>query len=117
MTPSPSTWTFLATGILGADVNLQAGNIICNYRNERENKDVLVRLGRRLHRTGCQKFGALVRNHRRIVPMQSLRLGRCCSQEPWLLAHHCWMWSKAARLDLGFGREVCSVCCRSVACQ
>ena len=66
MTPSPSTWTFLATGILGADVNLQAGNIICNYRNERENKDVLVGLGTRLHRTGCHKFGALVRDHRRI---------------------------------------------------
>lgn len=53
-------FNFVGDSILGADVNLEAGSIICNYRNERADKEIRVRLGEELHRTGCNKFGALV---------------------------------------------------------
>jgi UDP-N-acetylglucosamine diphosphorylase / glucose-1-phosphate thymidylyltransferase / UDP-N-acetylgalactosamine diphosphorylase / glucosamine-1-phosphate N-acetyltransferase / galactosamine-1-phosphate N-acetyltransferase len=59
-------FNFVGDSILGSDVNLEAGSIICNYRNERSNKEVLVRSGSTLHPTGCQKFGALVGDHGRI---------------------------------------------------
>jgi NDP-sugar pyrophosphorylase family protein len=59
-------FNFVGDSILGADVNLEAGSIICNYRNERQNKEILVRLGKELHQTGCQKFGAVVGDHGRI---------------------------------------------------
>lgn len=56
-------FNFVGDSILGADVNLEAGSIVCNYRNERADKEVLVCLGSALHRTGCQKFGAVIGDH------------------------------------------------------
>ena len=38
-------FNFVGDSVLGEDVNLEAGSIICNYRNERASNDVLVRLG------------------------------------------------------------------------
>jgi bifunctional N-acetylglucosamine-1-phosphate-uridyltransferase/glucosamine-1-phosphate-acetyltransferase GlmU-like protein len=59
-------FNFVGDSILGADVNLEAGSILCNYRNERPDKEICVRVGGSLHRTGCRKFGALVGDHGRI---------------------------------------------------
>jgi bifunctional N-acetylglucosamine-1-phosphate-uridyltransferase/glucosamine-1-phosphate-acetyltransferase GlmU-like protein len=59
-------FNFVGDSILGSDVNLEAGSIICNYRNERANKEVLVRRGATLLGTGVQKFGAVVGDHCRI---------------------------------------------------
>jgi NDP-sugar pyrophosphorylase family protein len=59
-------FNFVGDSILGSDVNLEAGSIICNYRNERENKEVHVHLGGRRYGTGCDKFGAVVGDHSRI---------------------------------------------------
>jgi NDP-sugar pyrophosphorylase family protein len=59
-------FNFVGDSLLGSDVNLEAGSIICNYRNERESKEVLVRLQGGLHRTGSEKFGALVGDRSRI---------------------------------------------------
>jgi len=59
-------FNFVGDSILGSDVNLEAGSIICNYRNERADKEVRVRAGKVLHNTGCTKFGALVGDHSRI---------------------------------------------------
>lgn len=53
-------FNFVGDSILGSDANLEAGSIVCNYRNERADKEVRVRLGGALVRTGQQKFGALV---------------------------------------------------------
>jgi NDP-sugar pyrophosphorylase family protein len=53
-------FNFVGDSILGSDVNLEAGSIICNHRNERSDKEVIVRLETSMHGTGCQKFGALV---------------------------------------------------------
>ena len=59
-------FNFVGDSILGEDVNLEAGSIICNYRNERDDKCIRVRLGSGLLDTGCTKFGALVGDHVRI---------------------------------------------------
>lgn len=59
-------FNFVGDSILGEDVNLEAGSIICNHRNERADKEILVRLGKALHRTGCEKFGAVVGDRARI---------------------------------------------------
>jgi NDP-sugar pyrophosphorylase family protein len=59
-------FNFVGDSILGSDVNLEAGSIICNCRNERANKEVSVRRGAKLLGTGAQKFGAVVGDHCRI---------------------------------------------------
>jgi bifunctional N-acetylglucosamine-1-phosphate-uridyltransferase/glucosamine-1-phosphate-acetyltransferase GlmU-like protein len=59
-------FNFVGDSILGEGVNLEAGSIVCNFRNERDDKEVLVYLGGSLRRTGVQKFGALVGDRCRI---------------------------------------------------
>lgn len=59
-------FNFVGDLILGRNVNLEAGSIIANYRNERENKDILVNNRGKLINTGIQKFGALVGDNSRI---------------------------------------------------
>lgn len=68
-------FNFVGDSILGEDVNLEAGSIVCNYRNERQDKEILVRLGTTLHRTGAEKFGALVGDHVRIGANATLAPG------------------------------------------
>ncbi|MGF6110971.1 NDP-sugar pyrophosphorylase family protein [Pseudomonas frederiksbergensis] len=53
-------FNFVGDSVLGAGVNLEAGSIIANYRNERADKGVNVRVGGVLQATGCDKFGALM---------------------------------------------------------
>ena len=59
-------FNFVGDSILGSDVNLEAGSILCNYRNERADKAVRVRIAGALHSTGCDKFGAIVGDHCRV---------------------------------------------------
>ncbi len=59
-------FNFVGDSILGSDVNMEAGSIVCNYRNERESKVVQVQMGGELYGTGCDKFGALIGDHGRI---------------------------------------------------
>ena len=53
-------FNFVGDSILGGGVNLEAGAIVCNYRNERADKQVFVVLGGALVATGVSKFGALL---------------------------------------------------------
>ena len=53
-------FNFVGDSVLGENVNLEAGSVVCNYRNERSAKEVLVCVGSQLHRTGTEKFGALL---------------------------------------------------------
>jgi bifunctional N-acetylglucosamine-1-phosphate-uridyltransferase/glucosamine-1-phosphate-acetyltransferase GlmU-like protein len=53
-------FNFVGDSILGSDVNLEAGSVVCNYRNERRDKEIRVRVGAALHGTGCDKFGAVI---------------------------------------------------------
>jgi len=59
-------FNFVGDSILGSAVNLEAGSIIANYRNERANKDILVRYANTLLNTGVEKFGALIGDNCRI---------------------------------------------------
>lgn len=59
-------FNFVGDSILGSDVNLEAGSIVANYRNERADKQIRVRIGARLEATGVEKFGALVGDGARI---------------------------------------------------
>jgi bifunctional N-acetylglucosamine-1-phosphate-uridyltransferase/glucosamine-1-phosphate-acetyltransferase GlmU-like protein len=53
-------FNFVGDSLLGSDVNLEAGSIVCNHRNERADKQLRVRLGADLVAIGCDKFGALI---------------------------------------------------------
>ena len=59
-------FNYVGDSLLGSGVNLEAGSVICNCRNERTDGEVRVRLGPALHRTGSRKFGALVGDGSRI---------------------------------------------------
>lgn len=47
-------------------MNLEAGSIVANYRNERADKEIRIRRGGTLHGTGVEKFGALIGDRVRI---------------------------------------------------
>ena len=59
-------FNFVGDSVLGAGVNMEAGSILCNYRNERPGSRVQVLVGGTLHDTGVDKFGALVGDGGRI---------------------------------------------------
>ncbi|KAF1033512.1 MAG: Bifunctional protein GlmU [Pseudomonas sp.] len=59
-------FNFVGDSVLGHGVNLEAGSIVANYRNERADKEVQVRINGQLQRTGCDKFGALLGDESRI---------------------------------------------------
>jgi len=59
-------FNFVGDSVLGQGINLEAGSIFANYRNERDDKEVQVRVGGVLQRTGCDKFGALLGDQCRI---------------------------------------------------
>lgn len=57
---------FVGDSVLGADVNVEAGAMIANYRNERADKRIRIRLDANEIDTGVEKFGALIGDHARI---------------------------------------------------
>jgi UDP-N-acetylglucosamine diphosphorylase / glucose-1-phosphate thymidylyltransferase / UDP-N-acetylgalactosamine diphosphorylase / glucosamine-1-phosphate N-acetyltransferase / galactosamine-1-phosphate N-acetyltransferase len=59
-------FNFVGDSVLGARVNLEAGSIVCNYRNERADKQIRVRVDGALHATGVAKFGALIGDEVRV---------------------------------------------------
>ncbi|KAA2232146.1 LpxA family transferase [Salinarimonas soli] len=59
-------FNFVGDSILGGDVNLEAGAIIANHRNERADPTIAIRVGGRVVETGVTKFGALVGDGARI---------------------------------------------------
>ncbi|MGJ7612164.1 MULTISPECIES: LpxA family transferase [unclassified Variovorax] len=77
-------FNFVGDSVLGTGVNMEAGSIVCNHRNERVAKEIFVRSsdGAALQPTGCEKFGALIGDGARIganaviAPGALLRPGR-----------------------------------------
>jgi UDP-N-acetylglucosamine diphosphorylase / glucose-1-phosphate thymidylyltransferase / UDP-N-acetylgalactosamine diphosphorylase / glucosamine-1-phosphate N-acetyltransferase / galactosamine-1-phosphate N-acetyltransferase len=59
-------FNFVGDSILGSDVNMEAGAIICNHYNEREDKQISVLLDGKIYATGTTKFGAVIGNGSRI---------------------------------------------------
>jgi NDP-sugar pyrophosphorylase family protein len=59
-------FNFVGDSVLGSGVKLEAGSIVCNHRNERADKEIVVVHDGVPHRTGVSKFGALIGDHCRI---------------------------------------------------
>ena len=59
-------FNFVGDSILGCEVNLEAGAIIANYRNEQDNPAISFTHKGQLIDTGVIKFGALVGDRTRI---------------------------------------------------
>jgi len=57
---------FVGDSILGSAVNLEAGSIVANYRNELDDKLIRIRFGREVIDTGVEKFGALMGDGTRV---------------------------------------------------
>jgi UDP-N-acetylglucosamine diphosphorylase / glucose-1-phosphate thymidylyltransferase / UDP-N-acetylgalactosamine diphosphorylase / glucosamine-1-phosphate N-acetyltransferase / galactosamine-1-phosphate N-acetyltransferase len=58
--------SFVGDSVIGIDVNIEAGAMIANYRNERADKAIWFRYKNKIHKTGVYKFGAVVGDHTRI---------------------------------------------------
>lgn len=57
---------FVGDSVLGADVNIEAGAMVANYRNERADKRIRLRWNYEEIDTGVDKFGAILGDHTRI---------------------------------------------------
>ncbi|MBY0567675.1 MAG: hypothetical protein K2P70_10195 [Hyphomonadaceae bacterium] len=57
---------FIGDSVIGADVNIEAGAMIANYRNERAEKRIRITAADGVMDTGVDKFGALVGDSVRI---------------------------------------------------
>lgn len=53
-------FNFVGDSLIGAGVNLEAGAIVANYRNESDGTPIRIRHGKRVIETGVSKFGALI---------------------------------------------------------
>ena len=59
-------FNFIGDSIIGSSVNMEAGSVIANHYNEREQKEIAVLINGKCVPTGCQKFGALIGDHTKI---------------------------------------------------
>jgi UDP-N-acetylglucosamine diphosphorylase / glucose-1-phosphate thymidylyltransferase / UDP-N-acetylgalactosamine diphosphorylase / glucosamine-1-phosphate N-acetyltransferase / galactosamine-1-phosphate N-acetyltransferase len=59
-------FNFIGNSLIGNDVNFEAGSVIANHYNERENKRIFVSLNNEILDTGLDKFGALVGDNSKI---------------------------------------------------
>lgn len=58
--------SFVGDSIIGAGVNIEAGAIVANYRNEMDDKRIRIVWQGGTIDTGVEKFGALIGDHARI---------------------------------------------------
>jgi len=59
-------FNFVGDSIIGSHVNLEAGAVLANHYNEREDKIIRVMVDDRMIITGVDKFGSLIGDHSRI---------------------------------------------------
>ncbi len=59
-------FNFIGNSIIGREVNIEAGAIIANYRNELENKEIVCLNNGQIIKTNVDKFGALIGDHSKI---------------------------------------------------
>jgi len=59
-------FNFVGDSILGSGVNLEAGAIVANYRNEHPDRTIDIFLGESRLETGVRKFGAVIGDGARI---------------------------------------------------
>jgi UDP-N-acetylglucosamine diphosphorylase / glucose-1-phosphate thymidylyltransferase / UDP-N-acetylgalactosamine diphosphorylase / glucosamine-1-phosphate N-acetyltransferase / galactosamine-1-phosphate N-acetyltransferase len=58
--------SFIGNSVIGRNVNFEAGSIVANHRNERDDKRIRVRIDGVLHTLAVTKFGAMVGDGARI---------------------------------------------------
>lgn len=59
-------FNFIGDSLVGKNVNIEAGAIIANYRNEREDKEIICFANQQKIKTGIDKFGSLIGDDCRI---------------------------------------------------
>jgi UDP-N-acetylglucosamine diphosphorylase / glucose-1-phosphate thymidylyltransferase / UDP-N-acetylgalactosamine diphosphorylase / glucosamine-1-phosphate N-acetyltransferase / galactosamine-1-phosphate N-acetyltransferase len=59
-------FNYIGNSLIGSNVNFEAGSVIANHYNERDNKRIYVKVNDEIIDTGTEKFGALVGDHSRI---------------------------------------------------
>lgn len=59
-------FNFVGDSIVGADVNIEAGAVVANHHNDREDKEVRLYVRGQEVRSGVQKFGAVIGDHARL---------------------------------------------------
>jgi NDP-sugar pyrophosphorylase family protein len=59
-------FNFVGNSIIGSNVNIEAGAIIANYRNENIDKQILCMVDSKIIATSAEKFGALIGDNSRI---------------------------------------------------
>jgi UDP-N-acetylglucosamine diphosphorylase / glucose-1-phosphate thymidylyltransferase / UDP-N-acetylgalactosamine diphosphorylase / glucosamine-1-phosphate N-acetyltransferase / galactosamine-1-phosphate N-acetyltransferase len=59
-------FNFIGDSVVGADVNFEAGSIVANHYNEREEKQMNVLINGKIVATGASKFGAVIGDGSRI---------------------------------------------------
>ncbi len=59
-------FNFVGDSIIGADVNLEAGAVVANHHNDRDDKEVRVRVAGVELASGLHKFGAMIGDHCRL---------------------------------------------------
>lgn len=59
-------FNFIGDSIVGSHVNMEAGAIVANHFNERQEKHITVFSDGKSYATGVEKFGALVGDHCKI---------------------------------------------------
>lgn len=57
---------YIGNSLIGEDVNFEAGSILANHFNEREDRIIQVLLEGRIVKTNVVKFGSLIGDHSRI---------------------------------------------------
>lgn len=57
---------YVGNSIIGDDVNIEAGAILANHYNDRDDKSIWVLIDSEKVKTGVKKFGALIGDHSRI---------------------------------------------------
>jgi NDP-sugar pyrophosphorylase family protein len=63
---SVAHFNFIGNSLIGNQVNFEAGSVIANHFNERENKRIFVNINNEILDTGLDKFGALVGDNSKI---------------------------------------------------
>jgi len=59
-------FNFAGDSIIGSYVNMEAGSIIANHHNDRENKIIEIIIDKEKIKTDTEKFGALIGDHTKI---------------------------------------------------
>ncbi len=53
-------FNFIGDSVIGRNVNIEAGAIVANYRNEMDDKEIICSVGGKKIQTGVDKFGSLI---------------------------------------------------------